>query len=371
MPKLNPAVKMTIVAVALGAIVYAGFKSWGYIALAGYEPTPVKPGAVNLIAFETGNGIAVRVANRIAQIVETEDTELTSASNSKSGPAKRLPIKELLGSLQGDEEDLSYFVSIVNGISPDDLPPVEVIWTEADLKAAIASPGDLRTKLESNLNMHIDGQPLDSISMDSIYNGIVIVTEVPVQVRVGDEVKTLTAKVKRAFQPRFAREIEDAIGDVFEPSRQEIIGTYNSVADRIKSGELDRENIAATLTSLIDPARKKRLASKPEQILQRAKVLANESMMLGAELEEYKDEKNHPLFDLTIHMTEEGRKRLWKHSRDTKGFELMLTVDGVAVAAPRVTTELAQRYVKITQMRDEGLARMTSKRINELAKQTE
>ncbi len=61
--------------------------------------------------------------------------------------------------------------------------------------------------------------------------------------------------------------------------------------------------------------------------------------------------------DLTIEMTDEGRRRLWQYSEDKIGTQLLLIVDGVAIAAPKISHELAQGELTITQMADEGLVK--------------
>jgi hypothetical protein len=58
---------------------------------------------------------------------------------------------------------------------------------------------------------------------------------------------------------------------------------------------------------------------------------------------------------LTLRLTEDGRMRLWKYSHDHPGFQLLLTVDGVAIAAPRISTELVEPQVTLTQVRSETL----------------
>ena len=72
-------------------------------------------------------------------------------------------------------------------------------------------------------------------------------------------------------------------------------------------------------------------------------------------MEENISETGKPLYDLVLDLNDEGRDRLWKYSRNKVGTQLLLIVDGVAIAAPRVRHELAQKTVTITQMPDKAL----------------
>jgi preprotein translocase subunit SecD len=76
------------------------------------------------------------------------------------------------------------------------------------------------------------------------------------------------------------------------------------------------------------------------------------------------------LHDLTINMTEEGRRRLWQYSKSRVGTQLLLIADGIAIAAPRIQHELAQGNLTITQMRDEVLLRDATDMLNKKSERT-
>jgi preprotein translocase subunit SecD len=62
-------------------------------------------------------------------------------------------------------------------------------------------------------------------------------------------------------------------------------------------------------------------------------------------------------YDVTLEVTEVGRKRLWRYSRENPGFQLLFTTDGVAIGAPIISGELMSKSVKMSQMPDEGLVK--------------
>ena len=61
------------------------------------------------------------------------------------------------------------------------------------------------------------------------------------------------------------------------------------------------------------------------------------------------------MFDLDLHVTEEGRLRLWQYSKLHPHDQLLLVSNGVAIAAPRIRHELVSADLTIVQMPDEGL----------------
>ena len=105
----------------------------------------------------------------------------------------------------------------------------------------------------------------------------------------------------------------------------------------------------------ISPDRAADLAAKPQRVLENAAVILNDDQIISASAKTYKANKRE-LTDITINLTDEGRDRLWKYSHDRQGFQLLLVVDGIAIAAPRISHELSQRDVTISQLPDASLA---------------
>ena len=61
------------------------------------------------------------------------------------------------------------------------------------------------------------------------------------------------------------------------------------------------------------------------------------------------------MFDLDLHVTDDGHLRLWQYSKLHPHDQLLLVSDGVAIAAPRIRHELVSPDLTIVQMPDEGL----------------
>jgi hypothetical protein len=53
--------------------------------------------------------------------------------------------------------------------------------------------------------------------------------------------------------------------------------------------------------------------------------------------------------------SDEGRKRLWKYSINEVGSQILLLVDGIAIAAPRIQHPLTQSQLSIKGLPDEVL----------------
>lgn len=371
--KINPSVKVSIAALAIFGLGYAAYWGFGEAQLSGFEPEPIKPGQVNLVAFKTDTNLRIRVANRMAQLVELNNSSGDLAAGDMNdadiSDAKRIPIREFLEVLQGDEEALGEFITTLNGLRGDEpLPADAVVWSADDLQKALDGDPDLVAKLEQDIHMKLDGMPLGSVQMSAILNGIIVELPVPVQVPIEGKMQTLVGVVQEPYRPRFSIALENSLQEDFEPSQSKIVGNYQELAKPILSGENSPENVRRELERLVGPERKKSLAEKPERLLQGAQVLVADSLFEGASYETYEDDRGEKTYNLKIKVNEEARKRLWKYSRDTKGFELLVVVDGIAVAAPRIITELSGREVTVSKLKDKALAERTVEAINNASK---
>ncbi|QYK54524.1 MAG: hypothetical protein KF824_06385 [Fimbriimonadaceae bacterium] len=354
---MKSSIKVGLTVAAVFAVAYGGFWAFGEIQLKNFDPAPIQPGEVTLIALNPKLGFRVRVANSVAQLVQTSSNEsgFQSTDKSDSEDARRIPIKELLESLQGNEESLGKLIAVINKISLDELQPGLSYWSADDVQKAINGDPELEKKLVQDLNVELDGTPIDTIRVKSIRNGIIVNVPVPVQVQVGNELKTLTGQVPISYQPRFTKAVSDIIEKRFNPPEEFIVGNYRDIARKFISGEMGKEDIRKSLERFISPQEKERLAAQPEQLLQSAQVLINDSLITSAASELRQDEKGKDLITLKIGLNDEGRKRLWKYSRNTQGFALLVVVNGVAIAAPRISTELSQSEISITGLREKRL----------------
>lgn len=365
---MKPSIKVGLFSAAVAAAIWGGMYGYGEMQLQNFNPKPIKPGKVTLVAVNTDLGFAIRVANSVAHLVQVEKSGGFEAPQKEGSDedARRIPMKELLESLQGNEESLVRLVAVLNKINLDDIQPGITAWTAEDIQKALDGDPALEAQLVKDLNVRLDGSPLDEIRVESILNGIQVIVPIPVEVNIEGEMRTLVAQMPLIYQPRLAKEVANIIEKRFNPSREFILGNYRDVAAKYGSGSSARENVRNSLEKIISEERKNDLASRPEQVLHGAEVLINDSMLENATTSVRKDEKGNDIYTIHLHMTDEGRKRLWKYSRNKKGSNLLVVVNGVAIAAPKITTELAGRQLDLTDLREKRLVDEAVNQITEL-----
>lgn len=347
------------------ALIIGGWLAWqGYakFRLAQFEMVDVPPGQhVSLIAVDPGSGYRIIVSNEMASLAEVSGDFQAPTEREEAAAdvisQRRLPIREFMQSLQGDEVALGKLVASLNEeLDESRLPPVEIVWTAEDIQKALDGDEDLIRNLEFDLQVGLDGRPTGQLDLQRMMSGIVLELPVPVQVPVGDEVRTLVARVKEPFEAHFAAEFQEAVSEMIDPTQAMLISSYQLVAGRYQSGEREYEDVRRSLASRINPRRVERFARNPEQVLQRARIVVNDAHIEGATASKSTNQDGTVLTDVSIQLTEEGRMRLWKYSHDHRGFQLLLIVDGIAIAAPRISTELPERKVTVRRVPSEELA---------------
>ncbi len=353
---------------ATALVVVVGWRGYGESQLRGYNPPPVKPGTITLLAVDTGDRFKILVQNQVAVLSEApKNMNQKSSGSDDEGNHKRLPIRELLQSLQGDEEGLGRLVMSLNNITEEEIPRDEVDWTGEDISKAINGDVVLKKKLENDLGLPLDGIPTGDLHLKALLRGIVMRVMVPVKVMIEGQKTTLRPRIKDVFLTKLGAQMEKKIGEKFNPSTEAIIGYYRGFAAPIIDGKDRPENIPDGLRSKMSPDRLASLAENVERILGGASVVMNETFIQGATSNTYEGPNRSELTDLTLKLTHEGKMRLWKYSHNRPGFQLMLIVDGIAIAAPKITSELAQDEVTITQLANRSLAEDAVKRMNALA----
>lgn len=350
--KVAAGIRAAGVGVAVLGVVWAALWIYPKVMLGNYVVVPVKPGKINLVAVHRLSGYRIIVSNGTAHLYEIQgDAQAFDAPDetSTAQDAARLPIRETLQSLQGDASALGKMVMSVNKMHEEDLPNVRIVWKAEDIQKALDGDQALRTKLEGNLNTRLDGTPLDTVSLEAIMSGIVIDEPVTVNVPVEGQLKPVTCRIQEPFKTLFAGAIEKKVNERFETSNEALLGYYREAANKILAGGR-KEDVAQSLKSHIEPATLQEKAVGPERILANTKVLVNENQMSGASYVTFEGPNRSILSDVTLRLTDDGKMRLWKYSHDNPGFQLLLAVDGVAIAAPRIKTELAENEVKLTKV---------------------
>lgn len=326
----------------------------------------------NLVGIAGGRGYHIRVANRMAQLVEGENIEFDAQGGGdedreQGDMRRRIPVRELLQSLQGDEKALGHLVMVVNDKAEnDDWPTLRVVWKKEDLEKALSGDKALEAKLVRDLNMNLDGTPLETLRPAS-FNGIILDMPVPVRVQVGAETKTVTARIQEPYLPQLMDRVQKLYEQAVSEASQ--VGYYTQEVKSLRAGLADGtarpEDIRRSLRARYDERRLADFARSPERLLSSARVVINDSFVTGASYRSYTGPDGNKLHDMTIQLSPEGRNRLWQYSRGRVGSQLLMIVTGWPIAAPRVRHDLSDSTLTITQLPDENLVRRAVDAINQ------
>lgn len=360
--KVRSSTKFVVSTLAVAGAVFFGWKAYSNYVVGSYKPTPIQPGRVNLVAVLPAAGYRIIVSNGIAHLVEVRKEDLDSPDWSSSDAdaeetrnAARLPIRDMLKALQGDAKAMGVLAMSVNKLSEDALPPGAEVWAAERIQRALDTPGPDRTALESTLHVTLDGTPLETLQISRLMDGIVVESPVPVRVRVGGEERTVTGYVREPYMAGLATAVENRLREKFNPTRETLVGIYREEARKLLAPDARREDVRRSLETRISPQRLAGFAAAPERILANTQVVINEAHLAGSSFKAREAADGSKSYDLTLRLSPDGRMRLWKYSHDNPGFQLLLTVDGVAIAAPRISTELVEPQVTLTQVRSETL----------------
>lgn len=378
--KLRASTKIAIGFVVVLAVTVFGYKAITDRMILGEKFPEIKPGPVTLFGIAPDSGYHIVVANQIASLVEGAAATMAPGemtdSTTEEGGKRKLNIRFMLEALQGDTKHLGAFIMALNDIKEgDDWPTQPVYWDAADIQKAIAGDEKLRAKLEHDLNVKLDGTPLDVVSIRSIYNGIVLRIPVPVKVLVEGERTTLVGQVLQTYRPRFAMDLvrtlsqEDNSGlhkdkDVDE---SKIKGYYVQEARSLWSGQERKEDVVGSLKARIASDAIAKLAAAPTDILSKARVVLNESFVNDAEMVTHRGDSGKDTYSLIMNLNEEGRRRLWQYSKLNNNSQLLFVVNGTAIAAPTIAGEIPRADVTMTNLPDGDLVRGAVETLNKYA----
>lgn len=373
MNKPRTSIKIAIGFAAVALAIFYGPRLYSDWRVGQIQLHEIEPGAVNIVGVDLGKGFRIVVANQMAQL-----RQVSAADSMKQGSGgvggdeqdsdqatrkSRIPMREMMRSLQGNEEALSRFTMVLNDFHEDSLPPERIYWTAEDLKRALSGDVALKTKLVNDLNINLDGSPLPEIRVKSLEDGIVMKLPVPVKVNVAGVQKTLTATVLIPYKPKLLLRVESSVEKKSNLTNEIILGYYLEECKKVEANPALRENVVGALREYLDPKSLAQMAEPAERVLSSATIVINESMITKASYNSYSS-TNGKLQDLSIELTGEGSDRLWKYSKGRVGTQLLLVADGIPIAAPRIQHELSQRSLDITQLPDEVLVREATDLIN-------
>lgn len=367
---LRASTKILIGAILVTGLGYVGYKVIPTQLILRQQFEPIRPGEVNIIGVDTNAGFYIVVANQVAELrfgeqigFESPDKVDTAGDDQK----KRIPLRDMINGLNGDEKAMGRFVMILNNISDADLPAYPVVWKADDVDKALKGDKALVTKLETDINVKLDGSPLESIRMGAIQEGIVIETPTPIEVGKGGSSRTVVnGLIREEFRPRFMRELDRALSEKSALSKDLIRGYYRDAAQRLLDHPNEREDIRKSLESRISMSRRKDLAKLPQRLLDHVTVIVNDSFMEGGKYTAYQGNDERAKYDMTLNLNDEGRRRLWKYSALHTGEQLLVVWDGIAIAAPRIQHAIPFSEVQVKQITDQGLVEDTLAAIERL-----
>ena len=365
--RVQPGIKIALGFGAVLAAYYLGLPALNAAQVRSIEAPPITPDRVVMLGLDRSAGRII-VANNVAQVVETSGgfggNESEGEGATDGAVKKRIPIQEMLRTFAGDGEALGRFVMKMNDVKTngDDWPTEIVAWPAARIQKALGGDPAERAALERDLNFTLEGRPLPQLSTRAFYNGIVVETPVSVRTEIDGRERTVTGTYQQPFKPRVFAKLDKKLQDK-AVTESGLVSEYGIAAKRVLDGEDKPEDLRAALTKLIDPALGKERVEPVERLLRKASVVVNSGMIASASYEPRKT-NDGTVYDMTIRLTDEGRKRLWKYSHDRIGTQILLVADGTAIAAPRITHELKEGELVIQQMRDETLVKDAVEAIN-------
>lgn len=371
MRKLRSSTKILIGSVLVVGIGYLGWHFGTSWMIERTKFDAVVPSKVNIVGIDPGAGYRIIVANQIAQLVETSGgfggQETGDAGATSGSIKKRIPIREMLGSLRGDPKSVGAFVAIMNNIREDDTWPADqdrIYWKAEDIAKAVKGDPTLSAKLVRDLNMKLDGTPLPELRFSALENGIMLDIPVKLSVNIQGKLTSVVGRMVMPYKPRLMLEVEKSYKEKAGLTRQDQANYYELAAKRVIEDPKLKEDIAKSLTDTTSERHIKELAEAPEQVLKSAFVVVNENYIHNASYNKYDGPDGKPLFNLSVSLNDEGRRRLWQFSKHRVGDQLLLVADGVAIAAPRIQHELATSELAISQMPDEILVQQAVDMIN-------
>lgn len=358
--------KIVIGFVIILAAIFGGSNLYSNYRISKMTFDPIAPGEVNIVGVDVGKGFRIIVANQIAQLVErdpgSDDQVNADHAQAEDSNKRRVPIREMLQSLQGNEEALGKFVMTINGLSENDLPAHRVIWDDSDIQKAFDGDPVLKKKLESDLNMNLDGSPMNEFRPSAMWDGIVLRAHVPVNVKVGKEMKKLIAPVLIPYKTGLMAGLDRELGQESNLTREKMAGHYAAAVQKLLETK-KKEDLKEPIMSVIGTKHIEELAAGPERILGSATVVLNENQITKASYDSY-DSPRGKMHNLNIELNSEGVDRMWSYSRGRVGSQLLVVANGIAIAAPKISHELSASSLQIDKLQDEVLVRDAVDMIN-------
>lgn len=354
--KVRSSTKIALGFVALVATAVGGSKLYTQMRLKGVELTPIPSQDFCLVAISEEAKVKILAVNHMVQVVEASDDFKSGGGGggggSESGSIKaRIPMKEMLEILDGDGEGIQGMIyRLGKKENAEDISESAPLWSAEDLQKAIGGDPVLKAKLESNLNVSLDGKLAPKLDRTAFYHGIRI--QVPTQFDVpnssGKPVQGFTlVPIKSKAMSRLYKELESKFLDAAALDRfyAEFVKQSEGVSNE-KPGEL--------ILNLLKKGNMSEAYAKSLNVLKHASVIVNRKMVESASVEEVASEKEKS-YNLSIHLTDEGAQRLWKFSNEHPNTKIIVVSKKVPIAAASIGSQLNSKELVIKQIADKTL----------------
>lgn len=333
---------------------YGGNMAWTKFSLRNINLDPIPSGDVCLLAINKEAGVQIITANQMVQVVESTSKFGADVGNSGDGATsgavkRRIPVRELIGVLNGESDAVPVFIKKMGNTgedvdSSDDAP----LWSKEDIEKAIQGDASLRSRLENDISMKIDGTPLPILNRSAFFNGIRV--KVPISLDIPNaKGPKLDAYAIESFRPRFLAEFFKSMREKFYDKAQ-LQTYYKAYLDKEKPQD---QPLEANISQIFKRSMTTEEVRKVTQISTHTHVLASQQMISSAEMKEDSEGKEKT-YDLKIHLTPEGKNRLWKFSADG-GTQVIVVSKGVAIAAATIGTQLNSEELIIKQIANKSL----------------
>lgn len=351
--KLRSSTKILLGFIGLAGLSYGGSFAYTQFRLKGVDLHPIASSDLCLLAIGPKAGVKILVANQMVQVVEASSqfggTESSSGGAVEGAVKKRIPVRELVGILGGDVESAQSFIDKMRDTSDENQASQDApLWPMSDIKKAINGDQNLKSKLEHDLNVTLDGKPLPVLNRIAFFYGIRI--KVPVKIVAKSAISEFTETFDVVtFKPRvittFYRNMQSKF---YDPGQlQEYYASY------LKNDPQPIQEMAITFESLFQRSQESEELAKVQRIASNSTILVNQSMIEKVDMVQENDGKV-PTYGLNLRLTSEGKNRLWKFSNEG-GTQILVISKGVAIAAATIGTQLNSEDLVIKQIADRTL----------------
>jgi hypothetical protein len=362
--RIRPSTKIAIGFVTILAVGFGGSRLYTQVRLSGVKLEPISSENFCLVAISEEARVKILAVNRMVQVVEASDDFKAGGSDSggsDSGSIKaRVPMKELLGILDGDSSGITGLLYKLSKKENSEEPSEEApIWSPADAAKAIAGDSVLKAKLENDLGIGLDGKLRTKLNRIAFYHGIRL------QVPVTFDVPNASGKPVTGFNIMpFKSKAMSTLYKELESKFLDAEALDRYYADFVKKNEgVSKEDPSSLIKDIFEKGEAGEGYAKALNILKHSIVITNLKMVEKASFEEVKSEKETS-YDLKIQLTDEGAARLWKFSAEHPNTKIIVVSKKIPIAAATVGTQLNSKELVIKQIADRTLIREAVELVN-------